>query len=104
MSKIPREYVGYFLSADKPDEEPDYMPSRFHDCPVCGEPWSADDVRTRCLMWAHGAASVSVFYRLHRTCAESQSPEDAGRMDEEVLEHGDSIAREYGMVSGPTIQ
>lgn len=70
--------VGYFTSAEQ--TEPVYDPPHDGPCLVCWKPLHEGDVRTICLMPAERAVA-SVFFRVHRTCAES----DPGAVEQ--IEH-----------------
>ena len=78
------QFVGWFDSAEQ--TEPTYEPPFPGPCIVCMKPMSADDVRTYSLMWADRAYNKSVFYRMHRTCAESLTPAELGAYDGAVLD------------------
>jgi hypothetical protein len=53
---------------DEDQLTPAYDPPRDAPCLFCGEPVTADDVRTHSIMYRDNGKSY--FYRTHRTCAE----------------------------------
>lgn len=59
--------VGYFTEAAQ--AEPAYDPPHNGPCLVCWQPLTPDDVRTISVCPLHGA-DASLFFRVHRTCAE----------------------------------
>ena len=60
------ELVGYFTTADQ--TTPAYDPPHDAPCLVCWRPLTPDDIRTVSLMPVGHDASL--FFRVHRTCAE----------------------------------
>jgi hypothetical protein len=60
--------VGYFASDTQ--TEPEYDPPHDGPCLVCWRPLHAEDVRTISML-PQQRAVASVFFRVHRTCAES---------------------------------
>lgn len=95
---LAREDVGYFTSPDQPDDQPTYDPGMKAMCPVCATGLTGNNVTTVSLMAMEGdAVGVSLFYRMHRTCAEKLTPEQAGQIDEQALKIGGEIARAVGV-------
>lgn len=74
--------VGYF-SCDA-DTEPTYDPPRDAPCLVCWKPLTASDVRTVSLTPMERAVA-SVFYRVHRTCAEGD-PQAVEEIEHRIIE------------------
>lgn len=77
------KYIGYFTSHN--EQEPTYDPAHDSPCLLCDEPLREDDVRTISLMWQDNAQR-SYFYRVHRTCHEKLTTEEAGALDGRVLD------------------
>lgn len=76
------ELVGYFIDATQ--TAPSYDPPHDAPCLVCWEPLHADDVRTINLMPSERAVA-SVFFRVHRTCAEDD-PEAVLEIEHRIIE------------------
>lgn len=78
---MPDVRLGYFT--DKSQREPVYDPPHDGPCLVCWKPLTPEDVRTINLMPAdHPVASV--FFRVHRTCAESD-PEAVEEIEHQII-------------------
>jgi len=83
-------FVGWF---DDPSQtEPVSQPQFPGPCIACLQPMSEEDVRTINLMWADRKHGLSVFYRMHRTCAVSMSDRERNAYDAVVLEAMPSLA------------
>jgi hypothetical protein len=64
-------FYGYFEDA-APDAKPEYDPPHDAPCPFCGKPITPDDVRTPSMMYTSASyAKRSYFYRVHRSCDET---------------------------------
>lgn len=71
--QLPHEWFGYY---DSPEQTaPAYDPGDTAPCLICAEPWTSDTVRTVSLMVP--GAERSWFYRVHRSCADDETPEAA---------------------------
>lgn len=79
--------VGYF--ACDASTEPEYDPPHDGPCLVCWKPLTADNVRTISLTPAERAVA-SVFFRVHRTCAESD-PQAVEEIEHRIIE-GEFVA------------
>ena len=80
-----RQFVGWF--DDPAQTEPVYRPPFPGPCIVCMKPMlNQSDVRVTCLMWQDRKHGLSVFYRMHRTCAESLTPDEMSDYDGVVLD------------------
>lgn len=96
MIGLQKNHVGYFTSPEQvsPVHDPPFPCA----CPVCGEPMTSADVRTVSIRLASppesGAPLLSLFYRLHRTCAEEISNDDLGALDNQAFDFGEQISRE----------
>jgi hypothetical protein len=77
-------YVGWFDSDDQavPTFDPGSVP-----CVICHQPWTPETVRTISLMWSDGSATQSLFYRMHRTCADALTDAEQTLYDGAVLDH-----------------
>jgi hypothetical protein len=82
-AELVAEMVGYFSGPDTEAVEP-----TDHRCPLCGQAWTPDDVRTYSLMPLDAATKISLFYRTHRTCAEAAGDAAIFALDDQALEHG----------------
>lgn len=81
-TETPR-YVGWYDSADQ--VEPTFDPGNV-PCVVCHQPWTEETVRTICVMWQDREPPQSLFYRMHRTCADSLSDAEREMYDGAVLD------------------
>jgi hypothetical protein len=77
-------YVGWYDRADQ--TEPTFDPGNV-PCVVCHQPWTKDTVRTVCVTWQDRHVHQSLFYRMHRTCADSLTPKEVELYDGTVLDH-----------------
>ena len=59
-------FYGWFDDATQ--SAPSYDPPRNLPCLYCCEALSPDNVRTHSIMYKHGYANRSYFFRTHRTC------------------------------------
>ena len=78
------KFIGWYDSAEQ--DEPTHAPVFPGPCIVCMKPMTAEDVRTVNLMWQERTHDRSVFYRTHRTCAESLSAAEHASYDGAVLD------------------
>ena len=70
-----QQFYGFFEDGG---DVPVYDPPHDAPCLFCGEPVTADDIRTHCLMYSSESyAKRSYFYRTHRTCAETDTTNTA---------------------------
>lgn len=76
-----QRFVGWYDDASQ--KEPTHDPAHDGPCIVCIKPLTPDNVRTVSVLAEGGTRSL--FYRLHRTCAEALSERDAGDLDEAVM-------------------
>lgn len=76
------ELVGYFTGPRQ--RVPEYDPPHDGPCLVCWEPLTPEDVRTINLVPCDGPVA-SVFFRVHRTCAESD-PEAVEEIEHRIIE------------------
>ncbi len=80
---LPPESVGYFTGPNSDPTEPTN-----NTCPLCGVPWTETDVRTVSLMAIEGpACGYSLFYRMHRTCAERAPERAILDLDQQAMAH-----------------
>lgn len=77
-------FVGWYDGADQatPTHEPEFP----GPCIACLKPMSVDDVRTISLMWQDKSHGRSLFYRMHRTCAEAMGEAERNAYDGAVLD------------------
>lgn len=79
--------VGYYDRADQPVDQPTYDPPHEGPCVVCYKPLTAETVRTISVMAMPDTHPTrSYFYRLHRACHDSLTPEEQGALDHGVLD------------------
>lgn len=84
MIGLKHKDVGYFTSAGQ--IEPVHDPGPGTLCPICGDLLGQDNVRTYSLMpLGEGAPVLSVFYRVHITCANAAGEKQIEALDEQAL-------------------
>lgn len=76
------KYFGYFTSVNQ--SVPVYDPKNNVPCIVCEKPWEVENVCTVSLMKV--GDSRSFFYRAHRKCYHSLTPEEQTKYDSEVID------------------
>jgi len=64
--QLSAKQIGYYVSASQPSDQPS-KEAVDPACPICGEPWTEEDVRSHSLCPTD--RSFCVFYRTHHTCA-----------------------------------
>lgn len=79
--------VGYFACASQ--TVPEYDPPHDGPCLVCWQPLHAEDVRTISML-PQQRAVASVFFRVHRTCAEND-PAAVAEIEHRIIE-GEFVA------------
>ncbi len=89
-----RPLIGYYTRADQKRDEPDVDPPHTGPCPACGAPIAIEEVRTISVAWSGERRTLSLFYRMHRSCQDGLSEEAQMALDYTVLKIGDEIARE----------
>lgn len=73
---------------------PDIDPTPWRPCPICGRDITPDDVRTVSVMAIDAPADTraSLFYRLHRTCANDAAPGTLAELDSQAITFGNTLA------------
>ena len=94
--RVDASIVGYFTHASQKD--PAYDPPHSSPCPVCGQTWTEDTVRTINVMPIEGdnARVASMFYRMHRTCNDALTDDQAMAYDQAAIAAGCAAARAAG--------
>lgn len=78
-----RSIYGYF---DKPHQcEPTYNPSLDVNCPFCHKELGYPQIPIKTICFMREGDTKSYFYRCHRKCYESASPEEISAIDEMSL-------------------
>ncbi len=89
--------VGYYDSPDQPRDKPAYDPPHEGPCVVCYKPLTLDTVRTVSVMGMPDTnPDRCYFYRLHRACHDSLTPEEQGALDAGVLNSTPLNGKEQG--------
>jgi hypothetical protein len=85
-----REMVGWFTPLDLKMKGPPC------NCPVCGTPWTADDVGTITQKYKDEDPTLVpllLFFRLHKTCEEKMSRDEKENLDTQLTLIGDRVSR-----------
>lgn len=85
---------GYYDRPDQPMEQPTINPDVRGPCLFCGEPMTAENIRTHSMMaMPETGPERSYFYRTHRTCHEAADNKQRVQIDDVVWDsirhHGD---------------
>lgn len=79
-----QQIYGWYDSAHQPKDKPTYNPPFDALCPYCDLPLSDEDMRTHSMLMEN--APQCFFFRTHRTCDESASPEQRQAVDDKIWE------------------
>jgi hypothetical protein len=83
-------FYGWYDDPTQAADRPSYEPPRDGPCLFCGNPISADDVRTHSIMYeSKEYAKRAYFYRTHRSCDANAKTGMDGFIFDMIARNGD---------------